>query len=105
MASSLMLMFTQVWLFSGLEHQALWGKNRDLTTLRLKCYFWVLLRICISLPDPAYDFGNSGYQEMKAEVTEISASHVFHEGSHNFTGGVLLELLESSIIAFKQIKI
>lgn len=101
MASSLMLMFTQVWLFSGLEHQALWGKNRDLTTLRLKCYFWVLLRICISLPDPAYDFGNSGYQEMKAEVT----SHVFHEGSHNFTGSVLLELLESSMIAFKQIKI
>lgn len=36
--------------------------------------------------DPAYDFGNGGYQEMKAEVTEISASHVFHEGSHNFTG-------------------
>lgn len=105
MASSLMLMFTQVWLFSGLEHQALWGKNRDLTTLRLKCYFWVLLRICIFLPDPAYDFGNSGYQEMKAEVTEISESHVFHEGSHNFTGSVLLELLESSIIAFKQFRV
>lgn len=64
-----------------------------------------MLRICIFLPDPTYDFGNSGYQEMKAEVTEISASHVFHEGSRNFTGSVLLELLESSIIAFKQIKI
>ncbi|XP_030608375.1 myocilin-like [Archocentrus centrarchus] len=36
--------------------------------------------------DPTYDFGNSGYQEMKAEVTEISASHLFLEGSHNFTG-------------------
>ncbi|XP_020507980.2 myocilin-like [Labrus bergylta] len=34
--------------------------------------------------DPAYDIGNGAYQEMKAEVTEVPASHLFPEG--NFTG-------------------
>ncbi|KAM3603960.1 uncharacterized protein V6R79_004619 [Siganus canaliculatus] len=36
--------------------------------------------------DPAYDFGNGAYQEMKAEVTEVPASHLIPEGNHNFTG-------------------
>nr|XP_046263494.1 myocilin-like [Scatophagus argus] len=35
--------------------------------------------------DPAYDFGNSAYQEMKAEVTEVPASHLIPERNHNFT--------------------
>uniref|UniRef100_UPI0037E98B23 myocilin-like n=1 Tax=Semicossyphus pulcher TaxID=241346 RepID=UPI0037E98B23 len=34
--------------------------------------------------DPAYDNGNGSYQEMKAEVTEVPASHLIPEG--NFTG-------------------
>ncbi|XP_071348658.1 myocilin-like [Trachinotus anak] len=36
--------------------------------------------------DPAYDFGNGAYQEMKAEVTEVPASHLIPEGNYNFTG-------------------
>ncbi|XP_030257710.1 myocilin-like [Sparus aurata] len=36
--------------------------------------------------DPAYDYGNGAYQEMKAEVTEVPASHLLPEGNHNFTG-------------------
>ncbi|XP_073347728.1 myocilin-like [Pagrus major] len=36
--------------------------------------------------DPAYDLGNGAYQEMKAEVTEVPASHLIPEGNHNFTG-------------------
>ncbi|XP_070701469.1 myocilin-like [Pempheris klunzingeri] len=36
--------------------------------------------------DPAYDFGDGAYQEMKAEVTEVPASHLIPEGNHNFTG-------------------
>lgn len=43
--------------------------------------------------DPAYDFGTSAYQEMKAEVTEVPASHLIPEGSNNFTGcGELLSV-------------
>ncbi|XP_034558381.1 myocilin-like [Notolabrus celidotus] len=34
--------------------------------------------------DPAY--GNGAYQEMKAEVTEVPASHLIPEGNHTFTG-------------------
>lgn len=41
-----------------------------------------------SLQDPAYDYGNGAYQEMKAEVTEVPASHLLPEGNHNFTGKV-----------------
>ncbi|XP_076602093.1 myocilin-like [Chaetodon auriga] len=36
--------------------------------------------------DPAYDFGNGAYQEMKAEVTEVPASHLIPERNDNFTG-------------------
>ncbi|XP_075954280.1 myocilin-like [Anarhichas minor] len=36
--------------------------------------------------DPAYNFGNGAYQEMKAEVTEVPASRLIPEGNHNFTG-------------------
>ncbi|KAM7401127.1 hypothetical protein PAMA_005356 [Pampus argenteus] len=36
--------------------------------------------------DPAYDFNNGTYQEMKAEVTEVPASYLIPEGNHNFTG-------------------
>ncbi|KAF1383455.1 hypothetical protein PFLUV_G00132070 [Perca fluviatilis] len=36
--------------------------------------------------DPAYDLGKGAYQEMKAEVTEVAASHLIPEGNHNFTG-------------------
>lgn len=42
--------------------------------------------------NPALDFG-TGYQEMKAEVTEVPASHLIPEGSNNFTGcGELLSV-------------
>lgn len=40
------------------------------------------------LPDPAYDFSNGAYQEMKAEVTEVPASHLLPEINQNFTGKV-----------------
>lgn len=40
------------------------------------------------LPGPALDFGNGAYQEMKAEVTEVPASHLIPEGNLNFTGKV-----------------
>lgn len=40
----------------------------------------------VSLPDPAYDPGNGAYQEMKAEVTEVPASHLIPEVTHNLTG-------------------
>ncbi|KAI3375222.1 hypothetical protein L3Q82_021714 [Scortum barcoo] len=36
--------------------------------------------------DPAYDSGTGAYQEMKAEVTEVPASHLLPEGNHGFTG-------------------
>ncbi|XP_076018498.1 myocilin-like [Genypterus blacodes] len=36
--------------------------------------------------DPAYSLGNGAYQEMKAEVTEVPASHLIPEGSNNVTG-------------------
>ncbi|XP_071777072.2 myocilin-like [Centroberyx gerrardi] len=36
--------------------------------------------------DPAYEFGNAAYQEMKAEVTEVPASRLIPEAGHNFTG-------------------
>ncbi|XP_047446110.1 myocilin-like isoform X2 [Mugil cephalus] len=36
--------------------------------------------------DPAYDSGNGAYQEMKAEVTEVPASHLIPDGNHNLTG-------------------
>ncbi|XP_029309750.1 myocilin-like [Cottoperca gobio] len=36
--------------------------------------------------DPAHNFGNGAYQEMKAEVTEVPASHLIPEANHNFTG-------------------
>ncbi|KAM9323005.1 myocilin-like [Pholidichthys leucotaenia] len=36
--------------------------------------------------DPSLDYGNSGYQEMKAELMEVSAAHFFPEGNLNFTG-------------------
>ncbi|CAJ1071718.1 myocilin-like [Xyrichtys novacula] len=36
--------------------------------------------------DPAYDTGNGAYQEMKAEVTEVPASHLIPDGSSTFTG-------------------
>ncbi|XP_038575313.1 myocilin-like [Micropterus salmoides] len=36
--------------------------------------------------DPASDFGNGAYQEMKAEVTEVPASHLIPEGNHNLRG-------------------
>ncbi|XP_026169157.1 myocilin-like [Mastacembelus armatus] len=43
--------------------------------------------------DPAHHFGNGDYQEMKAEVTEVPASHLISEGNHNFTGcGELLSV-------------
>lgn len=43
--------------------------------------------------DPAYDFSNGAYQEMKAEVTEVPASHLIPEGNHSFTGcGELLSV-------------
>ncbi|GAA6222477.1 myocilin-like [Lates japonicus] len=35
--------------------------------------------------DPAYDPGNGAYQEMKAEVTEVPASHLIPEVNHNLT--------------------
>ncbi|KAM4605739.1 myocilin-like [Polymixia lowei] len=37
---------------------------------------------------PASDtaYGNAAYQEMKAEVTEVPASHLLTEGGRNFTG-------------------
>nr|XP_040026553.1 myocilin isoform X1 [Gasterosteus aculeatus aculeatus] len=35
--------------------------------------------------DPALN-GNGAYQEMKAEVKELPASHLIPEGNHNFTG-------------------
>ncbi|XP_069020606.1 myocilin-like [Embiotoca jacksoni] len=39
------------------------------------------------------DFGNGAYQEMKAEVTEVPASHLIPEGNHNLTGcGELLSV-------------
>uniref|UniRef100_A0A3P8RJV6 Myocilin n=1 Tax=Amphiprion percula TaxID=161767 RepID=A0A3P8RJV6_AMPPE len=41
------------------------------------------------LPDPAHDLGNGGYQEMKAEVTEVPASHLLPDGNHNFTEPVM----------------
>ncbi|XP_040911394.1 myocilin-like [Toxotes jaculatrix] len=45
--------------------------------------------------DPAHDFRNGAYQEMKAEVTEVPASHLIPEGNHNFTGcGELLSVGE-----------
>ncbi|XP_022049165.2 myocilin-like [Acanthochromis polyacanthus] len=45
--------------------------------------------------DPAYDLGSGGYQEMKAEVTEVPASHLLPDGNHNFTGcGELLSVAE-----------
>ncbi|XP_056149115.1 myocilin-like [Lampris incognitus] len=36
--------------------------------------------------DPAYELGNTSYQEMKAEVTEVPASYLIPEGGRNFTG-------------------
>ncbi|CAK6952145.1 myocilin-like [Scomber scombrus] len=43
--------------------------------------------------DPAYDFSNGAYQEMKAEVTEVPASHLLPEINQNFTGcGELLSV-------------
>ncbi|XP_074545284.1 myocilin-like [Halichoeres trimaculatus] len=36
--------------------------------------------------DPAYDAVNGAYQEMKAEVTEVPASHLLPEGNNTFTG-------------------
>ncbi|KAM6948887.1 myocilin-like [Aplochiton taeniatus] len=36
--------------------------------------------------DPAREFGNGAYQEMKAEVTEVPASRLLPEGAHNYTG-------------------
>ncbi|XP_035525958.1 myocilin-like [Morone saxatilis] len=36
--------------------------------------------------DPAYEFGNGSYQEMKAEVTEVPASRLIPEGNQNSTG-------------------
>ncbi|XP_026231012.1 myocilin-like [Anabas testudineus] len=43
--------------------------------------------------DPPYSPGNRMYQEMKAEVTEVPASHLIPEGTHNSTGcGELLSV-------------
>ncbi|CAN9503095.1 unnamed protein product [Ophioblennius macclurei] len=36
--------------------------------------------------DPRYDQRNGAYQEMKAEVTEVPASHLLPDGYQNFTG-------------------
>ncbi|XP_008291799.1 myocilin-like [Stegastes partitus] len=45
--------------------------------------------------DPGYDFGNGAYQEMKAEVTEVPASHLLPVRNHNFTGcGELLSVAD-----------
>ena len=44
--------------------------------------------LLLFLQDPAYDLGNGAYQEMKAEVTEVPASHLLPEGSHSFKGKV-----------------
>ncbi|KAK2822062.1 hypothetical protein Q5P01_022127 [Channa striata] len=45
--------------------------------------------------DPPYSSGSGAYQEMKAEVTEVSAPHLIPEGNHNLTGcGELLSVGE-----------
>ncbi|XP_003975890.2 myocilin-like [Takifugu rubripes] len=36
--------------------------------------------------DPEYNSGNGAYQEMKAEVTEVPASHLLPDGNQTFTG-------------------
>lgn len=48
---------------------------------RIVVSFWIFL-------DPEYNSGNGAYQEMKAEVTEVPASHLFPDGNQNFTGKV-----------------
>ncbi|XP_040000383.1 myocilin-like [Xiphias gladius] len=43
--------------------------------------------------DPGYGFVSGAYQEMKAEVTEVPASHLIPEGNHNLTNcGELLSV-------------
>uniref|UniRef100_A0A8C7YGR4 Myocilin n=1 Tax=Oryzias sinensis TaxID=183150 RepID=A0A8C7YGR4_9TELE len=43
--------------------------------------------------DPVHDLRNDAYQEMKAEVTELPASHLLPEGNLSFTGcGELLSV-------------
>ncbi|XP_028988327.1 myocilin-like [Betta splendens] len=45
--------------------------------------------------DPPYSPGSEAYQEMKAELTEVSASHLLPEANHSFTGcGELLSVGE-----------
>lgn len=48
--------------------------------------------ICF-LSDPPYSSRNGVYQEMKAEVTEIPASHLIPEGKHNHTGKTMVLLV------------
>ncbi|MEQ2313944.1 hypothetical protein AMECASPLE_007103 [Ameca splendens] len=45
------------------------------------------------LRDPGYHFKNTSYQEMKAEVKKLPASHLIPEGNHSLTGcGELLSV-------------
>ncbi|KAM9349636.1 myocilin-like [Symphorus nematophorus] len=48
--------------------------------------------------DPAYNVGSGAYQEMKAEVTEVPASHLIPEGNHSFTGCAELQSVGDPVL-------